>query len=109
MPDVGRPFQGRLPAGAESPGLRTEPDATAAAQPIAAATDPDAGARAFAIDPRNNVVLEASAGTGKTSVLVWRYVNLLGLPHGRPAAGGDLMNAGGVRCAATSKCTSSGT
>ena len=25
----------------------------------------------------HNVVLEASAGTGKTSVLVWRYVNLL--------------------------------
>jgi ATP-dependent helicase/nuclease subunit A len=39
--------------------------------------DPDAGARAFAVDPRNNVVLEASAGTGKTSVLVSRYVNLL--------------------------------
>jgi ATP-dependent helicase/nuclease subunit A len=39
--------------------------------------DPDAAARAFAIDPSHNVVLEASAGTGKTSVLVWRYVNLL--------------------------------
>ena len=39
--------------------------------------DPDAGARAFAADPANNVVLEASAGTGKTSVLVSRYVNLL--------------------------------
>ena len=38
---------------------------------------PTRGARDFAIDPRNNVVLEASAGTGKTSVLVWRYVNLL--------------------------------
>jgi ATP-dependent helicase/nuclease subunit A len=43
----------------------------------AAIVDPDANARDFAIDPRNNVVLEASAGTGKTSVLVWRYVNLL--------------------------------
>ena len=31
----------------------------------------------YAVDPRNNVVLEASAGTGKTSVLVARYVNLL--------------------------------
>ena len=31
----------------------------------------------FAVDPANNVVLEASAGTGKTSVLVARYVNLL--------------------------------
>ena len=29
------------------------------------------------MDPRWNVVLEASAGTGKTSVLVGRYVNLL--------------------------------
>ena len=38
---------------------------------------PDADARAFATDPRNNVVLEASAGTGKTTVLVARYVNLL--------------------------------
>ena len=37
----------------------------------------DAAARAFAIDPANNVVLEASAGTGKTSILVSRYVNLL--------------------------------
>jgi ATP-dependent helicase/nuclease subunit A len=39
--------------------------------------DPDTSARAFAVDPANNVVLEASAGTGKTSVLVARYVNLL--------------------------------
>ena len=39
--------------------------------------DPDSSARTFAIDPANNVVLEASAGTGKTSVLVARYVNLL--------------------------------
>ena len=37
----------------------------------------DAAARVFATDPANNVVLEASAGTGKTSVLVSRYVNLL--------------------------------
>ena len=39
--------------------------------------DPDTSARSFAVDPANNVVLEASAGTGKTSVLVARYVNLL--------------------------------
>ena len=39
--------------------------------------DVDDAARAFAVDPRNNVVLEASAGTGKTTVLVHRYVNLL--------------------------------
>src|SRR5262249_51410804 len=40
---------------------------------------PDAEARAYATDPRRNVVLEASAGTGKTSVLVARYLNLLSL------------------------------
>ena len=33
--------------------------------------------RAYATDPRNHVVLEASAGTGKTSVLVDRYLSLL--------------------------------
>lgn len=37
----------------------------------------DFDARAFATDPLHNVVLEASAGTGKTSVLVERYLNLL--------------------------------
>ena len=37
----------------------------------------DAPARAHAVDPTRNVVLEASAGTGKTRVLVERYVNLL--------------------------------
>ena len=37
----------------------------------------DEAARTYAIDPRHNVVLEASAGTGKTTVLVQRYVNLL--------------------------------
>lgn len=39
--------------------------------------DVDEAARAFAVDPRHHVVLEASAGTGKTTVLVHRYVNLL--------------------------------
>ena len=38
---------------------------------------PDASARAIAVDPTQNIVLEASAGTGKTRVLVERYVNLL--------------------------------
>src|SRR4051812_14738398 len=37
----------------------------------------DSEARAHAVDPARNVVLEASAGTGKTRVLVERYVNLL--------------------------------
>jgi ATP-dependent helicase/nuclease subunit A len=45
--------------------------------PAAPAPPADHAARAFAIDPRHNVVLEASAGTGKTSVLVARYVNLV--------------------------------
>jgi ATP-dependent helicase/nuclease subunit A len=38
---------------------------------------PDATARRNAVDPSQNVILEASAGTGKTRVLVERYVNLL--------------------------------
>src|SRR3954470_9775208 len=37
----------------------------------------DVSAREHAVDPSRNVVLEASAGTGKTRVLVERYVNLL--------------------------------
>lgn len=37
----------------------------------------DHSARQVAVDPTHNVVLEASAGTGKTSVLVTRYLNLL--------------------------------
>src|SRR5687767_13818001 len=37
----------------------------------------DRAGRARAVDPRFNVALEASAGTGKTRVLVDRYVNLL--------------------------------
>src|SRR5581483_4162581 len=38
---------------------------------------PDQAAREFAVDPSNDVVLEASAGTGKTRVLVDRYVRLI--------------------------------
>ena len=37
----------------------------------------DQGARSAAVDPTQNIVLEASAGTGKTRILVERYVNLL--------------------------------
>ena len=37
----------------------------------------DRAGRDRAVDPRYNVALEASAGTGKTRVLVNRYVNLL--------------------------------
>jgi ATP-dependent helicase/nuclease subunit A len=57
---VAQPFPGRDDA------ARLEPDVT-----------PDAHARRIAVDPTQNVVLEASAGTGKTRVLVERYVNLL--------------------------------
>jgi ATP-dependent helicase/nuclease subunit A len=52
--------------------IETEP-----VQPAVVVADPDVRARQFAVDPSNNVVLEASAGTGKTSVLVGRYINLL--------------------------------
>jgi len=41
------------------------------------ALDRDAAARAYAVDPAVHVALEASAGTGKTRVLVDRYLNLL--------------------------------
>jgi ATP-dependent helicase/nuclease subunit A len=40
-------------------------------------TSDDSLSRARAVDPRFNVALEASAGTGKTRVLVDRYINLL--------------------------------
>src|SRR5689334_6011462 len=57
----------------------TQPNLFAAVETVASdpALDADASARAFAEDPAENVVLEASAGTGKTSVLVRRYINLL--------------------------------
>jgi ATP-dependent helicase/nuclease subunit A len=51
-----------------------EPPNERAAPPSA----PDQAARDFAVDPSHHVVLEASAGTGKTRVLVERYVRLIG-------------------------------
>ena len=67
--------EGPPPPPLEGDGPAVEPPA---ASPLAAVPlDADAEARVFAADPRHNVVLEASAGTGKTSVLVARYVNLL--------------------------------
>lgn len=50
----------------EQPRLQFEPEETA-----------DDRARRLAVDPARNVALEASAGTGKTRVLVDRYVRLL--------------------------------
>ena len=50
------------------------PGGDATAGPVHPADD---AARAFAVDPTRNVVLEASAGTGKTRILVARYLNLI--------------------------------
>ncbi|MDQ3070692.1 MAG: UvrD-helicase domain-containing protein [Acidobacteriota bacterium] len=62
------------PAPAQAPA----PMADVAPPPAPAEPDlPDADARRSAVDPLENVVLEASAGTGKTRVLVDRYLNLL--------------------------------
>jgi ATP-dependent helicase/nuclease subunit A len=55
----------RLPFEAEPEALESRIDAR------------DRAGRERAVDPRYNVALEASAGTGKTRVLVDRYVNLL--------------------------------
>jgi ATP-dependent helicase/nuclease subunit A len=58
--------------------LPFDEESVLAGDPVAAAPAlPDAPARIAAVDPSRNVVLEASAGTGKTRVLVERYVNLL--------------------------------
>jgi ATP-dependent helicase/nuclease subunit A len=51
-----------------------DPVAEPPADPVVAR---DEAARAASVDPSRNVVLEASAGTGKTRVLVTRYINLL--------------------------------
>ena len=45
--------------------------------PLADALASDRDAREYAVNPAVHVALEASAGTGKTKVLVDRYVNLL--------------------------------
>ncbi|MDO8795057.1 MAG: UvrD-helicase domain-containing protein [Vicinamibacterales bacterium] len=54
------------------------PASLAPAPPVPAPEDArDQAARRAAVDPRLNVALQASAGTGKTKVLVDRFVNLL--------------------------------
>jgi len=60
----------RLPFDEPEDQVRPKPDATYT--PL-----PDEDARRAAVDPSRNVILEASAGTGKTRVLVERYVNLV--------------------------------
>jgi ATP-dependent helicase/nuclease subunit A len=59
-----------LPLPFDDPGQATE-------TPLVVADARDREARGRAVDPRFNVALEASAGTGKTRVLVDRYLNLL--------------------------------
>jgi ATP-dependent helicase/nuclease subunit A len=67
----------RLPFDDDVVAVTVQPLAVSA-QPRAGSSDlPDGHARRYAVDPSKNVVLEASAGTGKTRVLVERYVNLL--------------------------------
>jgi ATP-dependent helicase/nuclease subunit A len=81
-------FDGAAPA---SPGATARDHGTASSPEAAEASastrlpPPDAPEREHAVDPTQHVVLEASAGTGKTSVLVQRYGNLL-------AAGVDPSN-----------------
>ena len=55
------------------------PSTTPAAAPEPEALTRDAEARDYAVNPAVHVALEASAGTGKTRVLVDRYLNLLAL------------------------------
>jgi ATP-dependent helicase/nuclease subunit A len=73
------PLFDALDEGREVPGAAPTPPPTAAAGAASEAPAPlsDAPARAYAVDPSHHVVLEASAGTGKTRVLVDRYLRLL--------------------------------
>ena len=65
--DVWLPFEGSDPGDAATP-----------VDPVDSRIDArDRDGRERAVDPRFNVALEASAGTGKTRILVERYVNLL--------------------------------
>jgi ATP-dependent helicase/nuclease subunit A len=68
-----RPCVGRTTLGTTSPTLPLHSSDDDAARMSAV----DEAGRARAVDPRFNVALEASAGTGKTRVLVHRYINLL--------------------------------
>ncbi|HEX3703803.1 MAG TPA: UvrD-helicase domain-containing protein [Vicinamibacterales bacterium] len=73
--------EARLPFGDDAIVVSQQPSAVRLESPGTGAADvrplADEAARKFAVDPAENVVLEASAGTGKTRVLVERYVNLL--------------------------------
>jgi ATP-dependent helicase/nuclease subunit A len=66
----------RLPFDEEPPSASRGPGPVA--ETVASRIDArDRAGRERAVDPRFNVALEASAGTGKTRILVNRYVNLL--------------------------------
>jgi ATP-dependent helicase/nuclease subunit A len=73
--------ESRLPFGDDAIVVRQRPSPVRPESPDTRTADvrplADEAARTFAVDPSENVVLEASAGTGKTRVLVERYVNLL--------------------------------
>ena len=72
------PILAPAPASASPVRLSASPQPLAPTEPPPAAQRAvDVSARLAAIDPSRNIVLEASAGTGKTRVLVERYVNLL--------------------------------
>jgi ATP-dependent helicase/nuclease subunit A len=74
------------PTSASSPTAPgSDPSPGSGAVPASTPPPPDQPERDHAVDPTRHVVLEASAGTGKTSVLVRRYGNLL-------AAGVDPSN-----------------
>src|SRR3954463_372312 len=78
-PEAPAPSVPQAAARTEDADARTADTRTAdlAPRPAHSAPLPDQTARSYAVDPSQNVILEASAGTGKTRVLVERYVNLL--------------------------------
>ena len=67
----------RLPEGLRGCRLNSRLPFDDPPSPLEAMIARDETARAHAVDPARNVVLEASAGTGKTHVLVTRYINLI--------------------------------
>jgi ATP-dependent helicase/nuclease subunit A len=74
------PFDEEVPAVRLKADTTSEPVSTVDVRSVRLQPDrdlPDAAARRNAVNPSLNIVLEASAGTGKTRVLVERYVNLL--------------------------------
>src|SRR5262249_32952893 len=78
MPVCAGRSTGRPPARRASRMARPQqPSLFDALDQTAPAAPPDQAARDFAVDPANHVVLEASAGTRQTRVLVDRYGRLI--------------------------------